>query len=233
MGIRNIKYVVINNNSLILEVENRQSSTTRVSIVSRYFKRNGPLTLKSALEDSLAHQSERSQSFLYKRFYGYMMAVSLRYVKNEMEAEDVVNESFVKVFSKLSNFQVLEDESALEKSFKGWIARITVNTSIDKLRAQKATLHIDDINEIDIQHTPVSISTNLEVNDIMQLMNKLPDIQRMIFNLYEIEGYSHDEISKQLDIPDSTSRTYLTRAKARLRTLYQEQFEGVNKIKVG
>lgn len=225
--------MVINNNSLILEVENRQSSATRVSIVSRYFNRNSPLTLRSALEDCLVQQSDRSQSFLYKRFYGYMMAVSLRYVKNEMEAEDVVNESFVKVFSKLSNFQVLEDESALEKSFKGWIARITVNTSIDKLRAQKATLHIDDINEIDIQHTPVSISTNLEVNDIMQLMNKLPDIQRMIFNLYEIEGYSHDEISKQLDIPDSTSRTYLTRAKARLRTLYQEQFEGVNKIKVG
>ncbi len=225
--------MVINNNSLILEVENRQSSATRVSIVSRYFNRNSPLTLRSALEDCLVQQSDRSQSFLYKRFYGYMMAVSLRYVKNEMEAEDVVNESFVKVFGKLSNFQILEDETALEKSFKGWIARITVNTSIDKLRAQKATVDIDDINEIDIQHTPVSISTNLEVDDIMQLMNKLPDIQRAIFNLYEIEGYSHEEISKQLNIPDSTSRTYLTRAKARLRTLYQEQFEGLNKIKVG
>jgi RNA polymerase sigma factor (sigma-70 family) len=225
--------VVINNNSLILEVENRQSSATRVSIVSRYFKRNSPLTLRSALEDCLVQQSDRSQSFIYKRFYGYMMAVSLRYVKNEMEAEDVVNESFVKVFGKLSNFQILEDETALEKSFKGWIARITVNTSIDKLRAQKATVDIDDINEIDIQHTPVSISTNLEVDDIMQLMKKLPDIQRAIFNLYEIEGYSHEEISKQLNIPDSTSRTYLTRAKARLRTLYQEQFEGLNKIKVG
>lgn len=225
--------MVINNNSLILEVENRQSSATRVSIVSRYFKRNSPLTLRSALEDCLVQQSDRSQSFIYKRFYGYMMAVSLRYVKNEMEAEDVVNESFVKVFGKLSNFQILEDETALEKSFKGWIARITVNTSIDKLRAQKATVDIDDINEIDIQHTPVSISTNLEVDDIMQLMKKLPDIQRAIFNLYEIEGYSHEEISKQLNIPDSTSRTYLTRAKARLRTLYQEQFEGLNKIKVG
>lgn len=225
--------MVINNNSLILEVENRQSSATRVSIVSRYFKRNSPLTLRSALEDCLVQQSDRSQSFIYKRFYGYMMAVSLRYVKNEMEAEDVVNESFVKVFGKLSNFQILEDETALEKSFKGWIARITVNTSIDKLRAQKATVDIDDINEIDIQHTPVSISTNLEVDDIMQLMKKLPDIQRAIFNLYEIEGYSHEEISKQLNIPDSTSRTYLTRAKARLRTLYEEQFEGLNKIKVG
>ena len=111
------------------------------------------------------------------------MKISRKHKKVEQTIE-----SFVKVFSKLSNFQVLEDESALEKSFKGWIARITVNTSIDKLRAQKATLHIDDINEIDIQHTPVSISTNLEVNDIMQLMNKLPDIQRMIFNLYDIEG---------------------------------------------
>jgi len=225
--------VVINNNSLTLELENRPSSYTRVSIVSRYFKRNSPLTLKSALEDCLAHQTERSQSFLYKRFYGYMMAVSLRYIKNEMEAEDIVNESFVKIFRKLSNFEILEDESALEKSFKGWIARITVNTSIDKLRAQKVTLDIDDINELEIENNSVAISSNLEVNDILKLLNKLPEIQRMIFNLYEIEGYSHDEISKQLNIPDSTCRTYLTRAKARLRMLYQEQFEMLNKIKVG
>ena len=225
--------MVINNNSLTLELENRPSSYTRVSIVSRYFKRNSPLTLKSALEDCLAHQTERSQSFLYKRFYGYMMAVSLRYVKNEMEAEDIVNESFVKIFRKLSNFEILEDENALEKSFKGWIARITVNTSIDKLRAQKVTLDIDDINELEIENNSVAISSNLEVNDILKLLNKLPEIQRMIFNLYEIEGYSHDEISKQLNIPDSTCRTYLTRAKARLRMLYQEQFEMLNKIKVG
>jgi RNA polymerase sigma factor (sigma-70 family) len=225
--------VVINNNSLTLEIANRPRSTTRVSTVSRYFKRNSPLTLKSALEDCLAQQSERSQSFLYKRFYGYMMAVSLRYVKIEMEAEDIVNESFVKIFKKLNNFEVLQNEDALEKSFKGWIARITVNTSIDKLRAQKVTLDIDDINEMDIQHNNVTISSTLEVNDIMKLLNKLPEIQRMIFNLYEIEGYSHDEISKQLNIPDSTCRTYLTRAKARLRTLYQEQFVELNNIKVG
>jgi RNA polymerase sigma factor (sigma-70 family) len=225
--------VVINNNSLILDIENRPSSSNRVSIVTRYFKRNNPLTLKSALEDCLVQQSERSQSFLYKRFYGYMMAVSLRYVKNEMEAEDIVNESFVKIFRKLSNFEILSDEQALEKSFKGWIARITVNTSIDKLRAQKLTLDIDEINETEIENNTVSISTNLEVADILKLMNKLPEIQRMIFNLYEIEGYSHDEISKQLNIPDSTSRTYLTRAKAKLRTLYQEQFEVLNKIKIG
>lgn len=162
-----------------------------------------------------------------------MMAVALRYVKNEMEAEDIVNESYVKIFRKLSGFEILDDEAALEKSFKGWIARITVNTSIDKLRGQKFTLDIDDINEMDIKNNSIAISSNLEVNDILSLLNKLPEIQRMIFNLYEIEGYSHDEISKQLNIPDSTSRTYLTRAKARLRTLYQEQFEVLNNIKIG
>ena len=225
--------MVINNNSLILEIENRPSLSRRVSIVSRYFKRNSPLTLKSALEDCLVEQSERSHTFLYKQFYGYLMAVSLRYVKNEMDAEDIVNESFVKIFRKIADFDILDEENALEKSFKGWIARITVNTSIDKLRAQKLTLDIDEINEVEIIHQSVSISSNLEVKDILMLMNKLPDIQRMIFNLYEIEGYSHEEISKQLNIPESTSRTYLTRAKSKLRMLYTEQFKVLNTIKEG
>src|SRR5690606_40748387 len=99
--------------------------------------------------------------------------------------------------------------------------------------SQKVTLDIDDINEIEIENNSVSLSSNLEVNDILALLNKLPEIQRTIFNLYEIEGYSHDEISKKLNIPDSTCRTYLTRAKSRLRKLYQEQFEMLNKIKVG
>lgn len=161
------------------------------------------------------------------------MAVALRYVKNEMEAEDVVNESFVKIFQKISKFEILEDDLSLEKSFKGWIARITVNTAIDKLRSQKTTLDIDDINEVDISNKTVSSTTSLEVNDILKLMNELPEIQRMIFNLYEIEGYSHEEIGEKLNIPDSTSRTYLTRAKSKLRNLYQKQFDVLNNGKIG
>lgn len=204
-----------------------------MSILNRYFKRNNPLTLKSALEDCVFHSNERSQSYLYKRFYGYLMAVALRYVKNEMEAEDVVNESFVKIFQKISKFEILEDDLSLEKSFKGWIARITVNTAIDKLRSQKTTLDIDDINEVDISNKTVSSTTSLEVNDILKLMNELPEIQRMIFNLYEIEGYSHEEIGEKLNIPDSTSRTYLTRAKSKLRNLYQKQFDVLNNGKIG
>nr|WP_262914402.1 RNA polymerase sigma factor [Sphingobacterium rhinopitheci] len=174
--------------------------------------------------------SERSKSFLYKRFYGYLMAVSIRYVKDEMEAEDVVNESFVKIFNKINGFSFENDELIIEKTFKAWIARITVNTSIDKLRVKKGNYALDDLTDADLKSHAVMISTSLEEKDIMNLLNSLTDVQRSIFNLYEIEGYSHDEIGKMLQIPESTSRTYLTRAKSKLRQLYMEQFEILEKI---
>lgn len=183
-----------------------------------------------ALEESVVQDSERCQAFIYKKYYGYLMAVALRYVKEEMEAEDIVNEAFVKVFRKLHAFSSAEDEDILEKTFKGWMARITVNTAIDKLRSKRDTLALEDISEQDMVPHAVSISTTLEENDILKLLYELPEIQRTIFNLYEIEGFSHDEIGRELNIPESTSRTYLTRAKSRLRKLYEQEFELINKV---
>ena len=224
--------MVIDNNSLILALDNNERLHKRVNILPRYFKKNNPLTIRLALEDCLSRQSERSQSFIYKKFYGYLMAVALRYMKNEMDSEDVVNESFVKIFSKIQSFEILDDDQKLEKSFKGWIARITANTSIDKLRSQKLTIDIDEINELEFTANAVQVSTNLEVEDILKLLNQLPEIQKIIFNMFEIEGYSHEEVSKHLNIPESTCRTYLTRAKAKLRFLYQQQYEILQNTKV-
>lgn len=178
-----------------------------------------------ALEECIASNSERSKSFIYKKFYGYLMAIALRYMKDEMEAEDVVNESFVKVFKKINDFSFDVDETVVEKTIKSWMARITVNTSIDKLRARKETYAIEDLSDTDMLTHAVSVSTRLEEEDILILLNDLPLIQKTIFSLYEIEGYAHEEISRMLDIPESTSRTYLTRAKARLRKLYIQRFE--------
>jgi len=152
------------------------------------------------------------------------MAVALRYVREEMEAEDVVNESFVKVFRKLHEFNYENDELVIEKTFKSWIARITVNTSIDKLRARKEVDSLDDVSANDLSAHAIMVSTRLEEQDIMKLLYQLSEIQRSIFNLYEIEGYSHQEIGQMLNVPESTSRTYLTRAKSRLRKLYMDQF---------
>ena len=201
-----------------------------MNILPKYFRKKTPLTFLLALEECVSYQSERSQAFIYKKFSGYLMAISIRYVKDTMEAEDIVNESFVKIFKKISDFDFDKNEEFVEKSFKGWIARIVVNTSIDKLRVKKENFVLDDLTDADLKCHSVTLSTNLEQNDILNLLNKLPPIQKSIFNMFEIEGYSHDEISKMLDIPESTSRTYLARAKAKLRLLYMNQFEVLEKI---
>ncbi|MVZ65165.1 sigma-70 family RNA polymerase sigma factor [Sphingobacterium sp. DK4209] len=167
--------------------------------------------------------SEKSKAFLYKKFYGYVMTIVFRYMKHEMEAEELTNECFVKVFSKINSFSIHDDEVILEKTFKAWIGRIAVNTSIDALRVRKQMYMLDDLNGSDTLHFSVEADNRLEYNDIIALIRELPDIQRSIFNMYEIEGFSHEEISKELGIPESTSRTYLTRAKQKLRKLYASQ----------
>jgi len=152
------------------------------------------------------------------------MAVVLRYMTVEMEAEEATNETFVKVFRKMDRFEMHQEDEVLEKTFRSWLARIAVNTSIDMLRSKKPLDFFEDTVMEDIKQHAVVIDDRLAVDDILKLLDKLPDVQRSIFNLFEIEGYSHEEIGAMLGIPESTSRTYLTRAKQRLRKLYIEQF---------
>lgn len=182
------------------------------------------MTLREALVGCVLGKSERGKSFVYKKYYGYVMAVVLRYINMEMEAEEAVNESFVKVFRKMEAFEMHAEDDVLEKTFRAWLARIAVNTSIDMLRAKKPTNFIEDTSDEDLKLHSVVMVDRLGVEDILKLLTKLPDIQRSIFNLFEIEGYSHEEIGELLNIPESTSRTYLTRAKQRLRKLYVEEF---------
>ncbi|MFD2744237.1 RNA polymerase sigma factor [Sphingobacterium populi] len=190
--------------------------------------RKHPPTLRVALERCVASESELSKAFIYKKYYGYIKAVVLRYVKVDVESEEVINESFVKVFRKLHSFEQHADDEVLEKTFRSWMARISVNTAIDMLRVKKQMQFIDDEEDTEIGNLSVSMASNLEANDILKLLDDLPSVQKAIFNLYEIEGYSHEEISKMLDIPESTSRTYLTRAKQKLRALYNKFMDQEN-----
>lgn len=161
---------------------------------------------------------------MYKKYYGYVAAVVKRYVKNDFDLEELVNESFVKAFSSLDKFDRTVEGDALDKSFRYWIARIASNKSIDLLRTKKEVLRLDDIGEHEVAPVVVTVQDHLYAEDIMKLLDRLPEIQRLIFNMYEIEGYSHEEIARELHIPDSTSRTYLTRAKQKLRKYYVETF---------
>jgi RNA polymerase sigma-70 factor (ECF subfamily) len=177
------------------------------------------LQLNDAIKGCLKNDN-KSKEMVYKSFYGYIIGVVLRYVNNRDDAEELANDTFIKIFKNISQFSFPSESTELQKAFKGWVARISSRTAIDFLRSKKTFTSIDDIAEGDQPITQLNAITQLNVQDILRLLNALPETQRLIFNMYEIEGFSHDEISRTLNISESSSRVYLTRAKTKLRDLY-------------
>lgn len=164
--------------------------------------------------------NNKSKEMVYKSFYGYLMGVILRYTNNRAEAEELVNDTFLKIFKSIHQFVFPAESVALEKLFKAWIAKIASRTAIDFLRTKRIFLSVDDIAEESEPITQINVITELNVKDILKLLDDLPELHKLIFNLYEIEGFSHQEISKLINIPESSSRVYLVRAKQKLRELY-------------
>lgn len=143
-------------------------------------------------------------------------------------AEELVNDSFIKIFKNLHVFIIPDDKETLLKIFKGWISKITSRTVIDFLRTNKNQSYTDDLNE-DISHTDhVTVLDKMNVYDILNLLNELPQLQRIVFNMYEMEGFNHEEIGVMLNISKSHSRVNLARAKNKLRLLYKESLKGAN-----
>lgn len=175
-------------------------------------------------EDAIAgclRNDNKSKEMVYKSFYGYLMGVTLRYVDDRNDAEELVNDSFIKVFKSIGQFNAPKYNDQVQKAFKGWIARISSRTAIDFLRGKRTFLYVDEITEEQQPLTELNAVSQLNVQDIMRLLTQLPETHKLIFNMYEIEGFSHEEISKMLNIPESSCRVYLTRAKNKLRELYK------------
>src|ERR1700733_965345 len=174
---------------------------------------------RSIAEEEIISQcktgSLKYQEALYKRFYSYAMGVSLRYSLNRDDALEVVNDAFIKVFNAIGSFNS-------DKPFKAWLRTIIVNTAIDRRRKDlKFQLNV----ELDYAMPVMAGNTaaNLDVQDILKLMRNLPPLQVAIFNLYEVDGYNHEEIAVLLSIPVSSSRVYLSRAKEKLRSLIRSE----------
>jgi len=166
----------------------------------------------------------RAQELLYRRYFSFAMSVCIRYTRDQYEAMEIVNDSYMKVLSSIEEFEGL-------KSFRSWYGRILVNSAIDNYR--RNSKHVSHLQISDLESTEMeepSISAELSANEILSLFNKLPDNYRVTFNLFEIEGYTHEEIGQMLDISTSTSRSNLSRAKKMLRDLYKKNFnsEGSN-----
>lgn len=156
------------------------------------------------------------QEMLYRHFYGYAMGISLRYSLNRNDALEVVNDGFIKIFNTINRYDS-------GKPFKAWLRTIMVNTAIDRRRRDlKFQLNTELENVVVVAHEATAID-KLNAEDIIKLLRHLPPIQLTVFNLYEIDGYSHDEIGKMLSIPASSSRVYLTRAKEKLRNIIRAE----------
>jgi len=156
--------------------------------------------------------SIKYQELLYKQFYGYAMGVSMRYSLNEDDALEVVNDAFIKIFNNIQSYNS-------DKPFRAWLRTIVVNTAIDRRRKELKHQANTDIEDAYNVGSNASAIENLNAQDILRLMKQLPQIQLTIFNMYEIDGYNHDEIGQILNLPASSSRVYLSRAKEKLRHL--------------
>ena len=152
----------------------------------------------------------KAQRELYTFYSSRMMALCYRYVRNTYDAEEILQEGFIKMFHHIHQFQN-------KGSFEGWFKKIMVNTAINYLRKQKrlATQLADEATEFSIQDTPLA-EVNLNVKELMQLISNLPLGYRTIFNLHAIEGYDYIEIAEMLELSQGTCRSQYFRAKAML-----------------
>jgi RNA polymerase sigma factor (sigma-70 family) len=164
--------------------------------------------------------NRKSQKELYQQFYGYGMTICIRYTQNRQEAQEVLNDSFIKAFKNLDKFD-------FKKPFKFWLRRIVINTSIDHLRKNKKHRGNLDLEQAYEVSENVDGLNNLSTQEILGLVQKLAPSYRLVFNLYVIEGFSHKEIGEQLGISTGTSKSNLSMARARLKKMYLEM-KGIN-----
>jgi RNA polymerase sigma factor (sigma-70 family) len=160
-------------------------------------------------------QDREAQRKLYRTFYGYAMSICVRYSKSNEEAREVLNDGFMKVFTKIEKYDN-------EKSFKGWLRRVMINTALDNYRHNYKHYYHRDLEEADQETTAENITHQLNHADLMQLVQRLSPGYRAVFNLYAIDGYTHEEISEALDISVGTSKSNLSKARANLQAMLKK-----------
>lgn len=158
-----------------------------------------------------------AQRALYARFAGRLLGVARRYVRTQPEAEDILQDAFVKIFTRLDEFRA-------EGSLEGWMRRVVVTTALNYWQSgqhRRQQLQLDDVAE-----PPASEADSLDrlnVAEVLALIDQLPEGCRVVLMLYAVDGYAHAEIAELLGIQESTSKAQLSRARKMLGQLYQKQ----------
>ncbi len=186
------------------------------------------LELKNIIE-GCKKGKRKYQKRLFEKYYGKMMGVCLRYARDEDEAQDMVQNGFIKVFAKLEVYKYTG-------SFEGWVRRIMVNTAIDLIRKNKNnTYSLEEENSIHASVEEDGMILEEETNDLnlkarkaIEAIGQLSAGYKMVFNLYVLEGYTHKEISEYLGISEGTSKSNLAKAKQKLRALLSAESSTYN-----
>lgn len=181
-----------------------------------------------AIIDGCLQNNRRSQEELFKLFYGKMLSVCMRYTNDKDNAQEILQEGFIKIFEKLGAFDY-------KGSFEGWIRRIIANTAIDSIRKSKKDPYLSDKDEdfklgaedlMEEREKMESIDLKAEV--AMEAIQKLSPAYRAVFNLYVLEDYSHKEIGEILGISEGTSKSNLAKARMNLQKILSDKFMNID-----
>lgn len=165
-----------------------------------------------------------AQKKLYEQFSGKMFGVCLQYAKDYTEAEDILQDGFVKVFTKISQYN-------FKGSFEGWVRRIMVNCALERFRKQNLLYPVSNIHDYDSKMVVEDVLSEVSSKELLNVIQELSPQYKTVFNLYAIEGYSHQEISEMLKISVGTSKSNLSRARVilqdKVKKLYSEKQQDV------
>ena len=176
---------------------------------------------ESILEGCIAGKRE-AQYELYKKFASSMLALCFRYARNRVEAEDLLQEGFLKVFQKISSFR-------REGSFEGWMKRIMINNALNEIKKNRRIPFLEDIeviNETQIVDTdePAGNLDPVPADVLLEMIRLLPEGYRIVFTLYVMEDFRHKEIASELNISENTSKTQLLKARRVLKNKLNEYY---------
>ncbi len=173
------------------------------------------MKLEKSLLKKCINKDERSMNDLYRLCFSTMKQISIRYQKNSVDVDEAINSGFLKIINNLSTY----DDS---KSFEAWFKKILINTNIDLYRKSKRhneqVLYVE--NFTDFKETNVQFDTppsNNKYAELLRMVKELPPMTRNVFNLFAIDGYSHQEIGEILDISDGTSKWHVSNARKKLK----------------
>ena len=165
-----------------------------------------------------------AQTALYHLFSAKLYGVCLRYAKDSAEAEDIMQEGFIRVYSKISQFES-------KGSFEGWMRRIMINTALEKFRKQDRLYPVEEMKVFESTEFVEETISSITANDLLRIIQELPPRYKMVFNLFAIEGYSHLEIAEMMNISEGTSKSNLSRARVILQKSVSEHFGEKIKLK--